>query len=96
MKKLVFALVIATISAMVLLPLSTVTHSSGISKHSARAESNPTKANNAAAKDSARNSRDAMAVNSKAADEEEPVAPTRAPCKAEMREIETRSQKSKV
>src|SRR5262249_23753472 len=73
MKKLVFAGLIATISAMVLLPLSTVTHSSGISKHSPRAEKNLPNATAAAKKDSVSNSRVAVTMNSETADEEDSV-----------------------
>jgi hypothetical protein len=72
MKKLLFAILIVAISVMVLLPLSTVTHSSGKSKNSPRAETNPPQANNAAKKDSVRGSREVVSLSSNAVEGEEP------------------------
>ena len=72
MKKLLFAVLIVAISVMVLLPLSTVTHSSGKSKNSPRAETNPPQANNAAKKDSVRGSSDVVSLSSNAVEGEEP------------------------
>src|SRR4029079_17848251 len=72
MKKLLFAVLVVAISVMVLLPLTTVTHSSGKSKNSAGAEANAPQANNEAKKDSVRGSRDAVALNRNEAEGEEP------------------------
>lgn len=73
MKRILFAVLISIISLMVLLPLSTVTHGSGKSKHSSRAEMNPPQANNPAKKDSVRNGRDATITSSNATEGEDPT-----------------------
>jgi hypothetical protein len=71
MKKLLFPILIAAISLMVMLPLTTVTHSSGKSKPAPRAETNAPAPNDAGKKDSVGNSREAMAVNGNAAEGED-------------------------
>ncbi|HJZ82843.1 MAG TPA: hypothetical protein VKD91_20930, partial [Pyrinomonadaceae bacterium] len=72
MKKLLFAVFVAVISLMVLLPLTTVTHSSGKPKNSARAETSLPRPIHTAKKDSAVNSRDAVTVSSNTVEGEEP------------------------
>ncbi|HEX3082899.1 MAG TPA: hypothetical protein VHP99_00110, partial [Pyrinomonadaceae bacterium] len=73
MKKLLFTVLIVAISVMVLLPLPTVTHGSGKSKNSPRAEANLPKPDNAAKKDSVRSSREAVAANKSLTGEDDPV-----------------------
>jgi hypothetical protein len=72
MKKLLFAAAIAAISVMVLLPMSPITHGSGKSKPSPRAETNSPNADNGAKKDFVRD-RDAVAANPNAADVDDPA-----------------------
>jgi hypothetical protein len=73
MKKLMFGVLFTVISAMVVLPLSTVTHSSGLSNPSARGETKSATVNDTTKKDSVNSSREAMALNTNVADEEEPT-----------------------